>query len=146
MVFFFQKVRNTVIGGKFKFQAQDSFLEYFYFGDLEIWKTNCTFSPKTRNSKTKIVESEKSWQTEIVLNKKTRNLITKIGLFCILSRDGSSRAQRQPIYISVHRGVYSNISCLFLVIDKKKYLTNWHCAFSSCNLIYDIYAIWSCQI
>ena len=25
----------TVIGGKFKFQAQDSFLEYFYFGDLK---------------------------------------------------------------------------------------------------------------
>ena len=26
----------TVIGGKFKFKFQDSFLEYFYFGDLEI--------------------------------------------------------------------------------------------------------------
>ena len=26
----------TIIGGKFKFQVQDSFLEYFYFGDLEI--------------------------------------------------------------------------------------------------------------
>ena len=30
-VAFFQKVNN-----KFKFQAQDSFLEYFYFGDWEI--------------------------------------------------------------------------------------------------------------
>ena len=26
----------TVIGRKFKFQAQDSFLEYFHFGDLVI--------------------------------------------------------------------------------------------------------------
>ena len=26
----------TVFGGKFKFQAQDSFSEYFFFGDLEI--------------------------------------------------------------------------------------------------------------
>ena len=25
----------TVFGGKFKFQAQDSFSEYFFFGDLE---------------------------------------------------------------------------------------------------------------
>ena len=26
---------NTVIGEKFKFQAQDSFMEYFISGDLE---------------------------------------------------------------------------------------------------------------
>ena len=37
----------TVMGGKFKFQAQDSFLEYFYFGDLEIWKTNSLFLKKS---------------------------------------------------------------------------------------------------
>ena len=40
------KKHFTVIGGKFKFQAQDSFLEYFFFGDLEIWKTNHTFWKK----------------------------------------------------------------------------------------------------
>ena len=34
----------TVIGGKFKFQAQDSFLEYLFY--LEIWKTNHTFWKK----------------------------------------------------------------------------------------------------
>ena len=33
----------TVIGGKFKFQVQDSFLEYFYFGDL---KKNIPLSEK----------------------------------------------------------------------------------------------------
>ena len=26
-----------------KFQVQDSFLNIFFFGDWEIWKTNCTF-------------------------------------------------------------------------------------------------------
>ena len=36
----------TVIGGKFKSQAQDSDLEYFVFGYLEIWKTQCTFWKK----------------------------------------------------------------------------------------------------
>ena len=36
----------TVIGGKFKFQVQDSDLEYFFSGDLEIWKTNHTFWKK----------------------------------------------------------------------------------------------------
>ena len=34
-----------VIGGEFKFQAQDSYLEYF-FEDWEIWKTNRTFWKK----------------------------------------------------------------------------------------------------
>ena len=34
-----------VIDGYFKFQAQDSFFEYF-FQDLEIWKTNRTFWKK----------------------------------------------------------------------------------------------------
>ena len=43
----------TVIGGKFKFQAQDSFLEYFYFGDLEIWKTSGTFRKKNTFRKPK---------------------------------------------------------------------------------------------
>ena len=34
------------VNNKFKFQAQDSFLEYFYFEDWEIWKTNHTFWKK----------------------------------------------------------------------------------------------------
>ena len=34
------------VNNKFKFQAQDSNLEYFYFGDLEIWKTNRTLWKK----------------------------------------------------------------------------------------------------
>ena len=34
------------VNNKFKFQAQDSNLEYFYFGDLDIWKTNSTFWKK----------------------------------------------------------------------------------------------------
>ena len=34
------------VNNKFKFQAQDSNMEYFYFGDLEIWKTNRTFWKK----------------------------------------------------------------------------------------------------
>ena len=34
------------VNNKFKFQAQDSNLEYFYFGDLEIRKTNRTFWKK----------------------------------------------------------------------------------------------------
>jgi hypothetical protein len=33
----------TAISEKFKFQVQDSFLEYFYFGDLTFWKKT-TFS------------------------------------------------------------------------------------------------------
>ena len=37
---------STVIGGKLKFQVQDSFLEYFYLGDWEIWKTHRTFWKK----------------------------------------------------------------------------------------------------
>ena len=36
----------TVIGGKFKFQVQDSDLEYYVFGYLEIWKTHRTFWKK----------------------------------------------------------------------------------------------------
>ena len=40
------KLLFTVIGEKFKFQVQDSFLEYFHFGDLEIWKTNRTLWKK----------------------------------------------------------------------------------------------------
>ena len=32
----FKFFANNRIGGKFKFQAQDSFLAYFHFGDLEI--------------------------------------------------------------------------------------------------------------
>ena len=32
-----------VIGGKFKFQAQDRSLEYFSFWNWEVWKTNHTF-------------------------------------------------------------------------------------------------------
>ena len=35
------------VNNKFKFQAQDSFLEYFHFEDWEIWKTNHTFWKKT---------------------------------------------------------------------------------------------------
>ena len=34
------------VNNKFKFQAQDRNLEYVYFGDLEIWKTNHTFWKK----------------------------------------------------------------------------------------------------
>ena len=30
------RLSDLQISKKFKFQAQDSFLEYFYFGDLEI--------------------------------------------------------------------------------------------------------------
>ena len=33
---FSRQLQYTVIGGKFKFQAQDSFLEYFFF---EIWRS-----------------------------------------------------------------------------------------------------------
>ena len=32
----------TDMGGNFKFQAQDSFLEYFFGGDWKTWKTNLT--------------------------------------------------------------------------------------------------------
>ena len=42
----------TVIGGKFKFQAQDSFLEYFYFGDLKnesLFLKKNTFSAALKN-------------------------------------------------------------------------------------------------
>ena len=47
---FFRKLHDskkgfTVIGGKFKFQAQDSFLEYFFL-DLEIWKNFIVLSEK----------------------------------------------------------------------------------------------------
>ena len=37
--------QNTVMGGNFKFQVQDSFLGYIYifFGGWEIWKMNHTF-------------------------------------------------------------------------------------------------------
>ena len=38
--------QKTILSLKFKFQAQDSFLEYFFFWDLEIWKTNRTFWKK----------------------------------------------------------------------------------------------------
>ena len=37
---------RVVIDGKFQFQAQDSFLEYIFFLDLKIWKTNRTFWKK----------------------------------------------------------------------------------------------------
>ena len=41
----------TVIGGKYKFQVQDSFFEYFYFGDWEIWKTHRIFWKKATFSR-----------------------------------------------------------------------------------------------
>ena len=34
------------VNNKFKFQAHDSFLKYFYFGDWEIWKMNHNFLKK----------------------------------------------------------------------------------------------------
>ena len=37
---------SITVNNNFKFQAQDSNLEYFYFGDLEIWKTSHTFWKK----------------------------------------------------------------------------------------------------
>ena len=36
----------TVMGGNFKFQVQDSDLEYFVFWYLETWKTHRTFRKK----------------------------------------------------------------------------------------------------
>ena len=40
------QLQCTVIGQKFKFQAQGSFLEYFFGGDLKIWNTSNTFWKK----------------------------------------------------------------------------------------------------
>ena len=34
------------MGGNFKFEVQDSDLEYFILGDWEIWKSNRTFWKK----------------------------------------------------------------------------------------------------
>ena len=46
-----QIFQKPILGGKFKFQAQDSFLEYFFW-DLEIWKSNLTFWKKATFKKT----------------------------------------------------------------------------------------------
>ena len=35
--------QKTILNLKFKFQAPDSFMEYFFGGDWEILKTNLTF-------------------------------------------------------------------------------------------------------
>ena len=39
--------QKTILSLKFKFQVQDSFLEYIF---LEIWKTHCTFWKKATSS------------------------------------------------------------------------------------------------
>ena len=44
----------TVIGGKFKFQVQDS----DFFGDLEIWKTHRTFWKKA---------TFRSWRLKVIV-------------------------------------------------------------------------------
>ena len=62
----FRQIHFTIIGGKFKFQAQDSFLEYFFFGDLEIWKTNHTFWKKP----------------PLILYPLLENSTTRIGIIC----------------------------------------------------------------
>ncbi len=41
----------TIIGRKFKFQVQDSDLEYFVFRDLEIWKMHFSFWIKANDNK-----------------------------------------------------------------------------------------------
>ena len=57
---FSRQLQYTVIGGKFKFQAQDSFLEYFFlrFGDLK--KFHRTFWKKATFSSTYSEISNKS--------------------------------------------------------------------------------------
>ena len=79
----------TVIGKKFKFQGQDSFLEYFYSGDWEVWKTHPTFwkkatfkkqnfGPKPTYSKETTVLFESIYWLVVKKCQNTQNLNSKV--------------------------------------------------------------------
>ena len=68
------------VNNKFKFQAQDSNLEYFYFGDLEIWKTICTFWKKPP-----LVGTFVWWRTTTYISR-----FSSIICHCLLKQDWKS--------------------------------------------------------
>ena len=70
--FKFPAIHFTVIGGKFKFQVQDSYFEYSLLGDWKIWKTHCTFWKKstfTTNHDPALRQQRSSFAKRIYLKK-----------------------------------------------------------------------------